>query len=1243
MKILAVRIKNLASLEGSTEIDFTQHPLDAAGIFAITGPTGAGKSTILDAICLALYAKTPRYKLAESGVDILDVQGSTIKQDDVRGILRDGTADGYAAVDFTGVDNQQYRATWTIRRARNKTDGNLQAYEMQLKNLTTNTDVPGRKTELLNETERLIGLNFEQFTRAVLLAQGDFTAFLKAGKDEKSALLEKLTGTRIYSEISKRIFEQHKEEAQTLRDLNMQRQGIITLTAEELLTLEEEKATTAVMLQTAEQQLGAINKEMAWQEQLKRLQADEMAARQQYETATRQQEESLPREQQLQLVTKVQTIKPTIDNLQQAKTSFDEKTIALQQTKTEAASLQEKNEGVAQVIEQATTELGYAINAEEKARPLLEEAKKLDVQLNEKATQIQQAKGEADQIKKKLTAQEQQWTELKQKAVNLEEKMQQLRQWKETHLSQQPIAEQEALIRSKLTDARAIQANAADCSARIETAKAEHQNYLHQQRQMAAAQTAIESSLQQTQKRLDTLKASISGIAVAEVQQEKTQVDASLQDIVAAAAHWKLLYRAITDKAEWQQAVTQHKRELEENKQTLITIATQLATCKAERDASLRMLEKAQLAVAENVERLRAQLVADEACPVCGSTSHPYAVHHPQQDVILAELETAYKEIATQYEALLTRHSGLEKNGEQLERLINERETGLTEKIKELDVLEKEWQAFQVYAACTAQPEPERSYWLDQQQQAQQRRQQQLQEQIDYYHAQQTQLDTCKSQLDDQHKQWNDSINDLKDIERKLQAAQDQEGSNEAELQRVNHSLNTIRQELSAYFPAEEWFPNWQADADAFTTDITAFAAQWRTNSSELETVAKEQIALAGTVTSAEAQVANFQAETTQKQQRLQQLQSESDGIAGHRKTIFDGEPVATIEARLKEAIDNARQMLDTQKAEQATIGQHITRTATRKEQLEKEVAALQAQQTRLQENITEWIKHYNQQHNAALTQETLMPLLSVTPGWIEAEQLALRAIADAVTSTQSVWTERHQAVAQHSTQRLSERTEAELAVLLAELTTQLQAHRRIANETDFKLQQDERNKTQIGALLGTIEAQDLVVENWAKLNEIIGSADGKKFRQVAQEYTLDVLLGYANVQLEALSNRYFLQRIPNSLGLQVVDKDMGDEVRTVYSLSGGESFLVSLALALGLASLSSNRMKVESLFIDEGFGSLDPTTLSIAMDALERLHNQGRKVGVISHVQEMTERIPVQIKVSKQQSGRSKVEVIEM
>lgn len=194
--------------------------------------------------------------------------------------------------------------------------------------------------------------------------------------------------------------------------------------------------------------------------------------------------------------------------------------------------------------------------------------------------------------------------------------------------------------------------------------------------------------------------------------------------------------------------------------------------------------------------------------------------------------------------------------------------------------------------------------------------------------------------------------------------------------------------------------------------------------------------------------------------------------------------------------------------------------------------------------------------------------------------------------------------------------------------------------EIGIQLKHDQENKKKAQKLIDLVLEKQAIAENWSRLNEMIGSADGKKFRQVAQEYTLDVLLGYANFHLDGLTKRYQLQRIPCTLSLQVLDKDMGDEVRTVYSLSGGESFLVSLALALGLASLSSSRMKVESLFIDEGFGSLDPVTLNIAMDALERLHNQGRKVGVISHVQEMTERIPTQIKVTKLSSGKSKIEI---
>lgn len=275
MKILAIRIKNLASLEGNTEIDFTTEPLCSAGIFAITGATGAGKSTILDAICLALYGKTPRYLQAkEIGIEIHDVQGSKLNQSDVRGILRDGTSEGFAEVDFRGIDEQNYRAIWSVRRARNKAEGSMQSDSITLTNISSNTVIPGKKQETLNEITRLVGLNFEQFTRSVLLAQGDFTAFMKANKDEKSSLLEKLTGTHIYSEISKKIFEKYKVEEQQLRDLNLRKEGVIILTDEEQKSLVEEQSILEIQIKSLEKEIEILATEIVWQEQFFQLQTN---------------------------------------------------------------------------------------------------------------------------------------------------------------------------------------------------------------------------------------------------------------------------------------------------------------------------------------------------------------------------------------------------------------------------------------------------------------------------------------------------------------------------------------------------------------------------------------------------------------------------------------------------------------------------------------------------------------------------------------------------------------------------------------------------------------------------------------------------------------------------------------------------------------------------------------------------------------------------------------------------------
>lgn len=262
MKILAIRGRNLASLEGDFEIDFTVEPLLSAGIFAISGPTGAGKSTLLDTMCLALFARTPRTDQAkENNVKLQDVSNEQLSQSDPRFLLRRGTSSGFAEVDFMALNGHRYRTRWSVARARDKENGRLQNPRLALYNLDKEEEEQGTRSDLQARIIDLIGLTFEQFTRSVLLAQNDFSTFLKAEQGEKASLLEKLTGTELYSAISRQIFERNARAKEAFDLIQTRIQGI------ELLTDEEEN-DLRIRLAGTEKELQRVEKAKAEQQAL---------------------------------------------------------------------------------------------------------------------------------------------------------------------------------------------------------------------------------------------------------------------------------------------------------------------------------------------------------------------------------------------------------------------------------------------------------------------------------------------------------------------------------------------------------------------------------------------------------------------------------------------------------------------------------------------------------------------------------------------------------------------------------------------------------------------------------------------------------------------------------------------------------------------------------------------------------------------------------------------------------------
>ena len=986
MKILAIRGRNLASLEGDFEIDFTVEPLLSAGIFAISGPTGAGKSTLLDTMCLALFARTPRTDQAkENNVKLQDVSNEQLSQSDPRFLLRRGTSSGFAEVDFMALNGHRYRTRWSVARARDKENGRLQNPRLALYNLDKEEEEQGTRSDLQARIIDLIGLTFEQFTRSVLLAQNDFSTFLKAEQGEKASLLEKLTGTELYSAISRQIFERNARAKEAFDLIQTRIQGIELLTDEEENDLRTRLAGTEKELQRVEK---AKAEQQALQEAVRSIE-------QQITIRQRQQKEAADK---LVHATELLTV---------ARHEYEKGVEEQQQSEARFKSLQQE----------------------------ILQARKLDIQLD---TAIRDLSHSEQQLKNVMLRKEE--AEKKYQAAVLRrrqgaEEIARLTAWRERYKKKERIAEQLSALLLHLDAASATRSG------------------------MEAAVRSIET-----------------------LRQEMAALNKQLSDLQQTSANkQQALKRAEAD-----------YRNLEEELKAVDAPALDKQIEKLRQEREQLLIEQARLEASGNIKDLRGRLQDGQPCPVCGSTHHPFANQVPVAPVSALTL--------------------------QLQDLSNKKET---------------------YVAHTRH------------------------------------LTRLQQQLFQLHKELADSEAACKEMAGKQQLAASRQEREEAI---VKEQSTLLTQSLSAadlLFGNSEWQKAWLQNPETFRITLTDFARQWHENTEKLHQLERQESAQKAECESLASFLPSLEKQAEESGQLHEKNRAAFSSLQAERKKLLNGRSADSVEQ------------------------EYIRRMEELKERLKK----LSATQTE-QSGIADQTRGIADQIAKDLTEAS-------------ADLLRRKAALDK-------WTADY----------LDSSGGEPLEVILSRYTQE-------KTELAFRLRTQTENKAKVSGLQEELNVRRTESERWAKLNELAGSADGAKFRRIAQGYTLDILLNYANVQLRELTRRYRLERVPETLALQVIDRDMCDEVRTVHSLSGGESFLVSLALALGLSSLSSNRMRVESLFIDEGFGSLDAETLRVAMDALESLRTQGRKIGVISHVQEMTERIPVRICVNRAGNGRSFLEVL--
>lgn len=1249
MKILRISGKNLASLAGEFSVDFESEPLASSGLFAISGPTGAGKSTLLDALCLALYGTTPRLPKSARGASALpDVNGEPVSTVDPRNLLRRGAGDGFAEVDFAGSDGLRYRARWTVRRSRNKPGGPLQAAAMTLHRLPELTPVGGTKSEVAGEIVQRIGLSFEQFTRAVLLAQNEFAAFLKTDENERGELLETLTGSAIYSDISRRAYERFRREQDTLRLMTAQLDKAVPLSPQEREALETERAQADLALAAVDARKALLEQQQRWHVELDKLQRNEAQAEQALATARERAEQAAPRRRRLATLDAAQPARPLLAEAARLERELASAAQAHSQAQQNLArALQAQGESAAAVAQGAQA-LAAAEAAQRDAAPKLDEAKALDAAIAALAPTHVQAATARDAAQAEAATAAQALQEIQRQLASTRAAHERAAAWLTAHTRHEGLAAQWQRWENLLAQADRAAVAHDEASAELNKAGQAAADAATNESNAAAVLDAAATSLREREEARRRASEVLSAFDPQSLQRQRHELDARREQLAALEktwSAWSATRARDADAAAQETAAESTRAQAERHFADAAAAAPGLSGAAGQAE---RSLSAAELACAASVEELRAHLADGEPCPVCGSAEHPYRLHapalHAMLDGLRAEVARCRRAVQENHALQATQRAAADAAAQRLKELAAQRR----QLAAELTGLNEQWHA-QPLAAQTP-PQEHRGEWfaaqftvlkeavaaLERQEQAALRASQ---------HRDTAQQACDKAQAE--HARLQQAAQAARAETARLQAGQ---GALAAKRDSAAATLAALLAELVAplsHAYGDGWQRRWQADPAAFRRECAADASAWN-----------EQSALqsrnAGAIATLDAQVgaAASRAEhgarlAAEAQTQFASADEQIKERQRQRAALWNGAPVQDVERQLAASVDGARANLAAREASHAQAARDEAAARAAAAQADERNGALHAALAAVRDQVAAWIAAYNGQDDqldAIETGDQLKALLDVAPDDIAKERAALADLDAHAASAATVLAERRAQRELHAASAGALPPADEVTTALGEAGRERETLHAKAAALRMQAAQDDERRAQGQALLAEIEQQRTIEQKWARLAELIGSADGKRFRNYAQQFTLDVLLGYANRHLSQLARRYRLERVVQagapSLALMVRDQDMGGEVRPVNSLSGGESFLVSLALALGLASLSSNRVKVESLFIDEGFGSLDSDTLGVAMDALDALQAQGRKVGVISHVHEMTERIAAKIVVRPAGGGASAVAV---
>lgn len=1147
MKILNIYFKNINSLEGDGCIHFDRTPISESGIFAITGPNGSGKSSILDVITLALYGETFRF---DHPVDHVMTKTKTVS---------------FAQVDFLLEDNI-YQSSWHVQREKGKSTGALLNPEMKLFHLNGSKQlIEDVSLNVRNRIVELTGMDFHKFSKSMVLAQGDFSAFLNALDSERMDVLEKISGKSIYQEFEHQAVIKNTLAQTQLQDLEQELNAIPVIDPVSREASEMDFADFQEQYAELKQAYETIHQQLVSAQRIANLknQVDSLSQQQQLiDTQLKENQRKLDKIDAL----------PVVKNFEDDLQALDSQTEKIQESKKILDGYRNERDRLQKQLNTNGIDVSTQV---------------INKTVSQQKNSIEQIQLRLDDLQGALATENLLTQSMDQHSIEKKTILERIEAWLQAHTVDESLegvlSEMSRLsdLKQQLTEAlEKLQAY----SSRLKNTTKELTRTKKKQQELVKKTAGLKTQISKNQPLLKTMSGSYRLEELQEMesfQQTRTEQFQTLKN--KANAHAKLSNKSVLRQLFQTKGADREEQELiEKVRQLQLEIGKQQRTVKTLEAAVFNedLLQK--------VQDKREYLHEDKACPLCGALEHPYLKYPPavsNSNPLLIEQKKKLKGLnanasnLTKQIAVAKKQAEKDQQNKHQSQIIYSQWNRLANK---LNVAFKDLEINQLNEMKTLLV-IEKTELSN------------LQSLIKKYCKQQLSIEQATAAIELNKNTLKQLGKEAELLDLEISNGPDKSGELETMITTLQQSVQLLETKIVRQLNTlGEKMPLKKGKEKALIQRLKMRKQDYYSSKVQVKTVTEEMQNLAIKITASQLKIEEIKRDIEEHTVLLQQekLTGLHLSLIEKQKLIADK---AILLSRLEKDFSSLKQDLLEQSQDFAKGNLKVVR-----ETVELTKSRGNTVQTRLE--LTQLLSK-------------IWKNITLTKSKLETEKVA----------------------------QPTDKTEDELISL-----DQAMKEKMCIVKQELESLQNQLNKQAIyqekyDALLLKVGDQQTIAEACEQEIKFITQDNGIHLRHKLQQEMADKLLSESNQVLKKISGRYYLRQGKSEQGfaLEIEDSKQKNSRRLVKSLSGGESFIVSLALALGLSEMANNGRGLDSLFLDEGFGNLDAEALYLAMTTLESLKSHGKIVGVISHVEGVRKRIKTQVKMIKKPNGMSGLKVI--